>query len=284
MYKNVLIALIGVLYLSGCASIAIPGDELCQTDFLECVEEPQKVELPTYRKLRYLPPAENMPVVAVYQFTDGTGQRKSQDNVASFSTAVTQDGKSLLIDALKAAGSGENPKGTWFRVVERGLGLDNLVRERQIVRSTRSETAKQAGLEEFQELQPMLFAGIILEGGIVGYDSNTAAGGLGARFFGIGSSTEYRVDTVTVAMRVILVNTGEVLLSVATEKSIASIKTGQNVFKFLDLGTKALELERGNSINEPVNYATRAAIEQAVIELVYQGANKGLWSFQGKVK
>ena len=96
MNKQILIALIGVLYLSGCASIAIPGDEVCRTDFLECVEEPQKVELPTYRKLRYLPPAETMPVVAIYNFGDGTGQRKSQDGVASFSTAVTQDAKSLL--------------------------------------------------------------------------------------------------------------------------------------------------------------------------------------------
>ena len=153
------------------------------------------------------------------------------------------------------------------------------MKERQLIRSTREVYG-----EKNVTLKPLLFAGLIIEGGIVGYDSNTAAGGLGARFFGIGSSTEYRVDTVTVAMRVILVATGEVLLSVATEKSIASIKTGQNVFKFLDLGTKALELERGNSINEPVNYATRAAIEQAVIELVYQGANKDLWSFQGKVK
>ena len=96
MYKKLLIALVGVLYLSGCASIAIPGDQACETDFLECVEEPKKIELPTYRKLRYLPPAENMPVVAIYQFGDGTGQRKSQDGVASFSTAVTQDAKSLL--------------------------------------------------------------------------------------------------------------------------------------------------------------------------------------------
>ena len=181
MTKNILIALIGVLYLSGCASIAIPGDEMCQTDFLECVEEPKKVELPTYRKLRYLPPAEVMPVVAIYTFGDGTGQRKSQDGVASFSTAVTQDAKSLLVDALKAAGSGSDAKGTWFRVVERGLGLDNLVRERQIVRSTRSETAKQNGLEEFQELQPMLFAGMILEGGVIGYDTNVETGGTGAR-------------------------------------------------------------------------------------------------------
>lgn len=211
--------------------------------------------------------------VAVYSFTDMTGQRKSSSKMSQLSSAVSQGTQVWVIKALQDVGNG-----TWFKVVERG-NLDALVKERQLIRSTREVYG-----EKDVTLKPLLFAGLIIEGGIVGYDSNTASGGLGARFFGIGTSTEYRVDTVTVAMRVILVSTGEVLLSVATEKSIASIKTGQNAFKFLDLGTKALELERGNSINEPVNYATRAAIEQAVIELVYQGANKGLWSFKGKVK
>ena len=103
MYKLNLIICIDRCFanLSGCASIAIPGDEACQTDFLECVEEPKQVELPTYRKLRYLPPAEKCLWLLVYTFGDGTGQRKSQDGVASFSTAVTQDAKSLLVDALK---------------------------------------------------------------------------------------------------------------------------------------------------------------------------------------
>jgi len=211
--------------------------------------------------------------VAVYNFSDMTGQRKPSSKMSQLSSAVSQGTQVWVIKALQEVGNG-----TWFKVVERG-NLDALVKERQLIRSTREVYG-----EKNVTLKPLLFAGLIIEGGIVGYDSNTTSGGLGSRFFGIGSSTEYRVDTVTVAMRVIMVSTGEVLLSVATEKSIASIKTGQNVFKFLDLGTKALELERGNSINEPVNYATRAAIEQAVIELVYQGANKDLWSFQGKVK
>ena len=74
--------------------------------------------------------------------------------------------------------------GTWFRVVERGLGLDNLVRERQIIRSTRDDVRKAGG--EAPDLQPMLFAGILLEGGIVGYDSNIETGGNGARYLGIG--------------------------------------------------------------------------------------------------
>ena len=277
MYKNLLIALVGVLYLSGCASIAIPGDEACQTDFLECVDEPQRVELPTYRKLRYLPPAEQMPVVAVYTFGDGTGQRKSQDNVASFSTAVTQDAKSLLIDALKAAGSGENPKGTWFRVVERGLGLDNLVRERQIVRSTRSEKAKAEGLDEFQELQPMLFAGMILEGGVVGYDTNIETGGTGARYLGIGTTNQYRRDSIVISLRAVSTLTGEVILNVQTSKTVLSSGQAGDVFRFLDMDTKLLELESGMTQNESVTWAVRSAIEAAVLALIKQGDERGYW-------
>ena len=246
-----------------------------QADGVVSIDQPPLEQVnPLKDKLDEVPELGGEPItVAVYNFSDMTGQRKPSSKMSQLSSAVSQGTQVWVIKALQDVGNG-----TWFKVVERG-NLDALVKERQLIRSTREVYG-----EKNVTLKPLLFAGLIIEGGIVGYDSNTAAGGLGARFFGIGSSTEYRIDTVTVAMRVILVNTGEVLLSVATEKSIASIKTGQNVFKFLDLGTKALELERGNSINEPVNYATRAAIEQAVIELVYQGANKGLWSFQGKVK
>jgi curli production assembly/transport component CsgG len=126
----------------------------------------------------------------------------------------------------------------------------------------------------------MKFAGLILEGGIVGYDSNVTTGGTGARYFGIGAATEYRVDTVTVAMRLVSVSTGRVLLSVAAEKTIASHRTGADVFKFLDMSTKALEIESGYSVNEPTNYAVRAAIEAGVIELIYEGARRELWSFK----
>jgi hypothetical protein len=78
-----------------------------------CVEQPEVVKLPAYIDLLNLPPAENMPVVAVYGFLDKTGQRKDSQTGQSFSTAVTQGGTELLIDALKTAG-----KGKWFRVVQ----------------------------------------------------------------------------------------------------------------------------------------------------------------------
>ena len=273
--SNYILFFIGAMYLTGCASISIPGDTACNTDFLECVEEPKQIELPTYRKLRYLPPSETMPVVAVYQFTDQTGQRKSQDGVASFSTAVTQDPKSILIDALKAAGAHENPKGTWFRVVERGLGLDNLVRERQIVRSTREQY--QTEEKPQQAVQPLLFAGMILEGGVVGYDTNVETGGNGARYLGIGTTNQYRRDSVTISLRAVSTLTGEVILNVQTYKTILSTGMAGDVFKFLDMDTRLLELESGMTQNESVTYAVRSAIEAAVLALIQQGDERGYW-------
>ena len=208
--------------------------------------------------------------IGVYSFTDKTGQRKPNENAASLSSAVTQGAEVWVIDALLEAGGG-----SWFEVVER-VGMDNVIKERQLIRNTRENYEKEGAIP----LQPMKFAGLILEGGIIGFDSNIVTGGNGARYFGIGATQEYRVDTVTVGMRIVSVSTGRVLLSVAAEKSIASYRMGVDAFKFIELGTRSVEIETGYSVNEPTNLAVRSAIEATVIELVYEGVRKGLWNFQ----
>ena len=209
--QKLLVALLGLLLISGCASVSIPGSTGCKVDWAECVEDPEQIQLPTYEQLLQLPPPEKVkPVVAVYSFLDQTGQRKSREGIADFSSATTQAPDALLIDALKAAGGG-----TWFRVVER-RGLDHLVRERQIIRSTREEYAKATG--EDVKMAPMLFAGMILEGGIIGYDTNIETGGRGARTLGIGTSQVYRRDVVIVSLRAVSTMTGEVLMNVQHQK------------------------------------------------------------------
>ena len=252
-----------LLFLTACSA----GETLPTS-----LQRPAKLQPnPLVTELNELLPLQGpVMTIAVYSFLDKTGQRKPADNIANLSSAVTQGAEVWVIDALLQAGNG-----TWFEVVER-VGMDNVIKERQLIRNTRTNYEK----DDPTPLAPMKFAGIILEGGIVGYDSNITTGGTGARYFGIGTAAEYRIDTVTVAMRIVSVSSGRVLVSVAAEKSIASYRQGADVFKFVDLGTKSLEVETGYSVNEPTNYAVREAIEAAVIELIYQGANQELWQFK----
>ena len=259
--------------VSSCASIPSMTDT-CTKGIMkqhgECKEAPKVVRLPTYEELLRLPEPEKQPVVAVYSFNDQTGQRKQKGDVAMFSTAVTQGAATMLIDALKTAGDG-----TWFRVVER-VGIDHLTRERQIVRTTR----EQYGEDEKTGLAPLLFAGIILEGGVIGFDTNLETGGAGARTLGVGTSTAYRRDMVTVSLRAVSTLTGEILLNVQTSKTILAVAQGYDVFKFIDLDTQLIEIEDGVTENESVTRSLRSCIEAAVLELIYQGDEKGFWEIK----
>ena len=212
-------------------------------------------------------PVQKVPI-AVYSFTDMTGQRKPGDGVALISTAVTQGAHVWLLQSLKRAGAGE-----WFMVIER-IGLDNLLKERQIIRQTRETHGDK------DKLKPLLFAGVLIEGGIVGYDTNTMTGGIGARLLGIGAQDEYREDSVSIGIRLVSVSTGEILLAVSSEKTILSTRTSATVFRFLDMGTKLLEIEAGYTENESVTYAVRKAIDKAIIDMINEGAKKELWEFK----
>ena len=254
-----------LLAVTGCTSIP---------DRVPLDNPPTVQSSPIPVQMSAVPPVDGKKItIAVYQFMDKTGQRKPADNIANLSSAVTQGSEVWVIKALQEVGNG-----TWFEVVER-VGMDHLIKERQLIRNTREVYEKDLPNGP-TPLKPMTFAGLILEGGIVGYDSNVSVGGVGARYLGIGAQTEYRVDTVTIVMRLVSVSTGKVLMSIATEKTIASYRSGADIFKFFDLGTKLVESEAGFSVNEPVNYAVRAAIEAGIVELVYEGERKDLWSFK----
>ena len=269
--KNLIVYISALFLLAGCS-----GGSTAQKSLEVYAQPPQPrvQEAPLAKKLRDVPEIDGRKItIAVYSFTDKTGQRKPADSIANLSSAVTQGSEVWVIKALSEAGNG-----TWFEVLER-IGLENLVKERQLIRNTREVYEKELANGP-TPLKPMKFAGLILEGGIIGYDSNVAVGGIGARYLGVGAQTEYRVDTVTVVMRIVSVSTGKVMLSVATEKTIASSRSGIDVFKFFDLGTKLVEAENGYSVNEPVNYAVRSAIEAGVVELINEGERKGLWKFK----
>lgn len=255
--KKLIMVFLAAGLLSGCANVA-PIPEY---------ESARQIERKNTELINLPAPSQEV-VVAVYGFADKTGQRKPSDRLANISFAVTQGAEAVLIETLQHASDGK-----FFKVVER-VGLENLVKERQIIRQTRQSVGDQ------RELPPMLFAGVIIEGGIIGYDSNTLTGGAGARYLGIGPTTQYRQDIVTINLRVVSVQTGQVLISVSTTKTIVSIGNSLTFFRFYDMGTRSAEAEIGYTVNEPVNYAVRTAIETAVVEVVMQGEQRGFWDFK----
>lgn len=226
-----------------------------------------------YDDLGSLPPPPQPIVVSVYKFRDQTGQYKDSETVLKYSTAVTQGGTSILIQALQEAGGGK-----WFTVLERE-SLTNLLNERKIIRQTRKQYAKMNDPRQIPPLPPLLYAPIILEGGIISYETNLLTGGFGAKYFGMGGSTEFRRDTVSIFLRAVSVKNGQVLKTVNTNKTILSAKMDFGVFRFISL-TKLLEVELGVSTNEPPQIAVREAIELAVYSMILEGAMDNIWSFK----
>jgi curli production assembly/transport component CsgG len=256
--KRLLLSFLLASTLSGCATIHMEAAK----------EEPVALK-PRENLTTKIPQLDGPPIaIAVYGFQDKTGQMKPNDRLAVFSKAVTQGAEVFLIKSLQDSKN-------WFKVVER-VGLDNLIKERQLIRNQREVYEG----KDAKPLKPMTVAGVMIEGGIIGYDSNIRSGGNGARFLGIGGSQQYRVDEIVISLRLISVNSGEVLLTNAVSKTIYSTQHNVGVLRFVDAGTKALELENGQALNEPTTYAVRVAIEQAVYDMIVEGEKKGLWRYK----
>jgi curli production assembly/transport component CsgG len=269
--KKLLILLLAVT-LGGCATGSVIREKVTGEQF----DKPEVVRETYFTKPenRVLPPAGGPVPIAVYSFLDKTGQRKNIPNVASFSTAVSQGAEAYLIGALQDVGDQR-----WFTVLER-VGLDNLIKERQMIRQMREQYQGR----EAKSLPPMMFAGVIVEGSVTGYDSNLLTGGSGMRILGIGAQTQYQSDTVTVTLRTVSVNTGEVLTTVTVTKTVLSYMDKFGILKFVEEGTKAIEAESGMSINESVNKATNLAVKAAVVATIREGVRKGHWAFKEEPK
>ena len=266
--RSLSVALLSSYLLSSC-TILIPDPIENNIAPIQRIEQAEIRSL-VNDELLNVDPASRTPVIAVYResFTDQTGARRSNSQFATFSTAITQAPHAYLIRALKHAGKN---KDGFFEVVER-VGLDHVTKERQLIRSTRES------FDERQKLPPLVFAGLIMEGGVIGYESNTTSGGAGARYLGIGTSKAYRRDTVQVSLRTVSVTTGKVLMEVLVSKTILSASLDNDVFRFVADSTELVEVEGGVVRNESVNIALQAAIETAVLQTIKEGVEYNYWT------
>ncbi len=252
--KQAVSIMIGAVLLAGCTSQKVEINS----------DAPARIAGKTvnYLELKELPKAKGAIPVSVYSFRDQTGQYKSSTTVSSFSTAVSQGGTSMLMQALADS--------EWFIPVERE-GLQNLLTERKIIRASMDKSGNKQ-----EDIPPLMTSSIILEGGITGYESNTLTGGTGFAYFGYMTSSQFRQDDITVYLRAVDVRTGRVLLSVSTSKTVYSEEMRAGLFRYVTL-TRLAEAEVGYSTNEPVQVCLLQAIQKAVTDLVLEGIERGVW-------
>lgn len=251
-------AVMGCVLLAGCATQA-PSN----VDVNAQLTPATKVT----RDLVRLPEPKGKVATAVYGFRDMTGQYKPAPD-SSFSSAVTQGAASMLVKALRDSG--------WFTPVERE-SLQNLLTERKIVRALETPQEKTSAVN----LPPLTPATVLIEGGIIAYESNVRTGGVGARYLGIGAKNQYRVDQVTVNLRSVDIRNGQILNSVSTTKTIYSYELATGVFRFVGF-KELLELEVGYTRNEPAQLCVKEAIEAAVVHLTVQGLKDRVWSLKNE--
>lgn len=249
--------IISVLLLSGC--LTAPPKQAAKPTLMPRAQ--------SYQDLTHLPEPAGKLFVSVYNIQDETGQFKPYP-ASNFSTAVPQSATAMLVSALKDSG--------WFIPLER-QGLQNLLNERKIIRAAQENGT--AAVNNQRQLSSLVAANVLIEGSIIGYESNVKSGGAGARFFGIGASTQYQLDQIAVNLRVVDVNTGQVLSSVNTSKTILSYEVQAGVFRYIDY-QRLLEGEIGYTTNEPVMLCVMSAIETGVIYLVNDGINRNLWTLK----
>jgi curli production assembly/transport component CsgG len=228
------------------------------------------------KMLEALPPPDHPIAVAVYGFADETGQFKPSNQGQTLSRAISQGGATMLVSSLQSAGQRR-----WFTVVERE-GFKDLLNERAVIGEMRARYLGEKSVNA-QALPALLFAGVILEGGVVGYDTSTHTGGVGAALLGISLDAKWQQDTVTVYLRAVSVKTGEVLSSVRVSKTITSAQVDADVFKYIDYD-KILQSDNGWSMNEPGQLALQQAIDKAVYALVLEGSDQKLWGFADAAK
>lgn len=252
--------LIAAVFLIGCASSLAP---------IKTTRATLGYTTAVHKELISLPPPEEKVVTAVYKFRDQTGQYKTSAVGMTWSTAVTQGATSMMLKALDDSG--------WFITLERE-GLSNLLNERKIIRSTR-EAYRGSDGQVLPPLPPLLYGGVILEGGIISYETNMLTGGFGAKYFGLGGSTQFRRDQVTIYLRAVSTQNGKILKTVYTTKSILSRMVDVGLYRYVRV-KRLLEVETGLSTNEPPQMCVLEAIEKAVYSLIIEGIVDQLWSLK----
>jgi len=244
--KRLLLSVISVLALSGCASVA-PGDATGvkplivypvtnnDTPYSQCLRKLQSV------------PAANLPVFAVGEISDKTGQIAYYDKAGN---NLTQGAAEMVMSALYKTGKAH--------LVER-YDLRLPLAEVKLAEQNRLNR----GVETFGKLPATDF---VLVGALTELNYNIVTGGVGLRVAGIGAGTRMAVVNVALDLRVVNSKNFSVAYVSSLQKQIYGYEVQADIFRFFD--STYVELEAGHVRNEPLQLGVRSVAEMAVYQIM----------------
>lgn len=191
-------------------------------------------------------PADNLPVFAVGEIADKTGQINYDDN----GHALTQGASEMVISALAKTGK--------VHMVER---LDLRIPLAEVKLSEQNKLSRKTS--EYGKLPASDF---IIVGALTELNYNIVSGGAQLYIRGIGGGTRTVVVNVAMDLRVIDSRNFAIRYVSSLQKQILGYEVEANVFRFF--GDTLIEFDGGMIRNEPMQLGVRSVAEMAVYNIM----------------
>lgn len=239
------LCMVAAVGLSGCSGVIAPSNKGVRPAYSYPVTNNDTPYSQCLSSLRVLP-ANNLPVFAVGEVSDKTGQLNNEDNGHALSQGVSE----MVISALAKTGKAQ--------MVER-LDLRIPLAEMKL--------AEQKRLNRTEEAYGKLPASdFIIVGALTELNYNIVSGGTQLFVRGIGGGARTVVINVALDLRVIDSRNFAIRYVSSLQKQIYGIEVEANVFRFF--GDTLIEFDAGAIRNEPLQLGVRSVVEMAVYQIM----------------
>jgi len=191
-------------------------------------------------------PANNLPVFAIGEIADKTGQVDITTNSAVLTQGVTE----MMISAFY--------KTRRARLVERFDLRIPLAEARLVEQGLTDRPATPA--------RPIRTSNFVVMGALTELNYNIVSQGAGLYISGIGASGRTVVINVGLDVRVVNSQTFDVGYASSLQKQIFGYEVEANVFRFF--GSRIVEFDAGRIQNEPLQLGVRSVVEMAVYQIM----------------
>ena len=243
-YFKTLSSLIAICVTSSCApmtdlnsggvrpnySYAVTNND---TPYSQCLEDLKSI------------PAKNLPIFAVGEISDKTGQIDVDNN----GHALTQGASEMVISALAKTGKANMVERLDLRIP---LAEVKLAEQKRLSRN----------IDEYGKLPASDF---ILVGALTELNYNIVSGGGQLFIKGIGGGARMVIINVAMDLRVIDGRSFAIRYVSSLQKQIVGYEVEANVFRFF--GDTLIEFDAGTIRNEPLQLAVRSVAEMSVYQI-----------------